>query len=86
MYSIREFLAFYSLFLVTSDQMMSLQGHFRSPEVMRRHFLSRLIPPASYSLVKSEMYSIREFSAFYIHFQVTSGKMTSLLGHFRSPV
>jgi len=31
------------------------------------------------------MYSIREFSAFYSHFQVTSGQMTSLPNHFRSP-
>jgi len=39
----------------------------------------------SYSLVGSELYSIREFSAFYSHFQVTSGQMTSLPRHFRSP-
>jgi len=31
------------------------------------------------------MYSIRQFSAFYSHFQVTSGEMTSLPGHFRLP-
>jgi len=30
------------------------------------------------------MYTIREFSAFYSHFQVTFGQMTSLPGHFRS--
>jgi len=42
-------------------------------------------PTASYSLVGSEMYSTPEFSAFYIDFQVTSGHMTSLPGHFRSP-
>jgi len=33
------------------------------------------------------MYSIRQFSAFYSHFQVTSGQMTSLgitSGHLRS--
>ena len=28
------------------------------------------------------MYSIRRFSALYSHFQVTSGQMTSLPGHF----
>ena len=28
------------------------------------------------------MYSVRQFSAFYSHFQVTSGQMTSLRGHF----
>jgi len=38
----------------------------------------------SYSLVGSEMYSIREFSAFYSHFQVASGQMTSLPGEFQS--
>jgi len=31
------------------------------------------------------MYSICQFSAFYRHFQVTSGQMTSLPDHFRSP-
>jgi len=31
------------------------------------------------------MYSIRHFSAFYSHFEVTTGQMTSLPGHFRSP-
>ena len=41
-------------------------------------------PSASYSLVGSEMYGIRQFSAFYNHFQVTSGQMTSLPGHFLS--
>jgi len=44
-----------------------------------------LPPPASYRLVKSETYSVRQFSAFYCHFQVTSGQITSLPGHFRSP-
>ena len=29
------------------------------------------------------MYTKPEFSAFYSHFQVTSGEMTSLPGHFR---
>jgi len=42
-----------------------------------------LPPPASYSLVESETYSIRQFSAFYSHFQVTPGQMTSLPGQFR---
>ena len=31
------------------------------------------------------MHSIREYLAFYSYFQVTSGEMTSLPGHFRSP-
>ena len=30
------------------------------------------------------MYSIPKFSAFYSHFQVTSGEMTLLPGHFGS--
>jgi len=85
-YSIREFSAFYSHFQVTSNQMTSLAGHFRPPEITSRHFLSRdCFIPASYSLVGSEMYSIRELSAFYSPFQVTSGQMTALANHFRSP-
>jgi len=44
-----------------------------------------LPPTASYNLVASEMYSKSEFSAFYIHFQVTSSQMKSLAGNFRSP-
>jgi len=136
--SIRQFSAFNSHFQVTSCQMTSLPGLFRSFEVTWRHFASShclllrttcrklnvqympvfgflqtlpgdlrsndvtfeslpvtwghmtsfsvtwLPPPASYSLVGSEMYSIRQFSAFS-HFQVTSGQMTSLPSHFQSP-
>jgi len=44
--------------------------------------VTSLPPPASYSLVGSEMYSLRQFSAFYSHFQVTSSQIMSLLGHF----
>jgi len=40
MCTIRGFSAFYSHFQVTSSQMMSLPGDFRSPEVTWRHFLS----------------------------------------------
>jgi len=40
---------------------------------------------ASYSLVGIEMYGTRQFPAFYSHFQVTSGQMTSLPDHFPSP-
>jgi len=39
MYSMREFSEFYSHLQVTSGQMMSLPGHFHSPDVMR-NFLS----------------------------------------------
>jgi len=41
MYSIRHFSVLYSNFQVTSTQMTSLPGHFQSPQVTCRHFLSR---------------------------------------------
>jgi len=41
------------------------------------------LPTDSYSFVGSEMHSTCQFSAFYSHFQVTSGEMTSLSDHFR---
>jgi len=41
MYIIREFLATYSNFQVTSGQMTSLLGNFWSPEITWRHFLLR---------------------------------------------
>jgi len=41
MYSIPQFSDFYSHFEVTSGQMTWHQGHFRSPDVTSRHFLSR---------------------------------------------
>jgi len=44
-----------------------------------------LPPPASYSLLRGEIYSICQFLAIYCHFQVSSGDMTSLPGHLRSP-
>ena len=44
-----------------------------------------LPPTTTYSLVGSETHIICEFSAFYSHFQVTFGQMTSLLGSFWSP-
>jgi len=57
-----------------------LPGDFRSNDVTsgslpvtwrRESFLIAWLPPtASYGLVGSEMYSIREFSAFYSHFQI----------------
>jgi len=64
---------------VTSGSLPVTWGHVTSFPV------TSLPPPASKSLVGSEMYCIRQFSAFYSHFQATSGKMTSLPGHFRSP-
>jgi len=85
MYRIRQFSAFYSHFQVTFSQMTSLPGHFPHLRPRERHFQSRDSPPAIHSLVGNEMLRIRPFSAFYRHFQVTSGQMTFLSGHFRSP-
>jgi len=73
-----------------------LQGNFRSNDVTSKSLpvtwghvttypATWLPPPTSYSLVKSEMYSIRQFPALYNRFQLTSGQTTSLPGHFRSP-
>jgi len=77
MCSTPEFSAFYSLFQVTS-----IKRHFR---VTLRHPGSRDVisshvtpPTVSYSLVASDMSSICNFSAFYSHFQITSGQTTSL--------
>jgi len=39
--------------------------------------------PESYSLVGSQKHNTLEILAFYSHFQVTSGQMTSLPGHLR---
>jgi len=125
-YIVREFLTYYTHFQVTSGQMTSLPGHYRSPEsrdiitchvtafacelqrcgkwnvqctwvigllqplagdfrVTSVHLRSLtsfpirwLLPRASYSLVGSEMYSVRVFLPIYRHFQVTSGHFTSL--------
>jgi len=83
--TVYEFSAFCSHFQVTSKQKTSLPGHFQSPEVVTSFSVTWLPPTASYSLVGSEMYSIREFSVLYNHFQVTSSQMTSLPGQLRSP-
>jgi len=64
---------------VTSGSLLVTWGYVTSFPVMW------LPPPANYSLVGSEMHSIRQFSAFYSHFQVTSGQMTSLPDRVRSP-
>jgi len=86
MYSIRQFLSLHSHFQLTSGQMTSLPGLFRSPVATWTSFpVTWLPPPAIYRLVGNEMYSIRQFSAFYSHFQETSGQLTYLPGHFRSP-
>jgi len=64
---------------VTSGSLPVTWGHVTTFPV------TWLPPPASYKLVGSEMYSTRQFSTFHSHFQATSGQMTSLPGHFRSP-
>jgi len=81
MYSIREF-----------GLLQPLPGEFRSNDVTSGHLshvtsfpVTCLPPTVIYGLVGSEKYTIREFSVFCSHFQVTSGEMTSLPGHFRSP-
>jgi len=64
---------------ITCESVPVTCGHVMS-------FLVMWFPPtASYTLVKSKMYSRREFSAFHSHFQVTSGLITSLPGHFQWP-
>jgi len=63
---------------VTSESLPVTWGHVTSYPV------TWLPLPARYSLVGSQMHSIRKFSIFYIHFQVTSGQMSSLPSHFRS--
>ena len=71
-----------------------LRGYFRSNDVnsgsppvtwgdVMSFAVMWLATPASYSLVGSEMYSVRQFSNFHRHFQVTSSQMTSLPGHVR---
>jgi len=63
-------------------------GHFRPPEFMWHHFLLRdwfLLRATAF--VWSQTHSVRQFCAFYSHFQVTSGEMTSLpvtSGHLSS--
>jgi len=87
MYSIREFSAFYSHFQVTSGQMTSLPGHFRSPEVTRRHFLPcdcLLMRATALQEMKRTVYaSFRPSTPTSTwpnqlrHFRVTSGHLRS---------
>jgi len=58
---------------VTSGSLSVTLGHVTSFSV------TWLPPPVSYSLVKSEMYSMCKFLAFYSHFQVTSVKWRHFL-------
>jgi len=75
----------YAQYTQVFSLLQQLPGDFRSNDVTSGHLKSLtsfpvtwLPPPASYSLVGSQTHSIRKFSAFYSHFQVTSGQMTSL--------
>jgi len=77
--------AFHSHFQVTSGQMTSLPGHFRSPEVTWRRFLSRDCLHLRATALQGVKCTVYTFSSFYSHFHVTSGQMTSLPGHFRLP-
>jgi len=75
---VRQFCAFYSHFQVTSVEMTSLavtSGHLSSCDVISSHGTAY---SWSYSLVLSQTHSVRQFSAFYSHFQVTSDELTSL--------
>ena len=63
---------------VTSGSLSVTCGHVTSFPV------TWLPPTVSYSLVKGKMHGIREFLDFYSDFQVASGQITSLPGHFRS--
>ena len=67
------------------------RSHYRvtSGHLMSRDVISCRVTASSSELqpLGNEMYSIRQFSALYSHFQVTSGQMTSLpvtSGHLRS--
>jgi len=88
MYSIRQFSAFYNLFQVTSGQMTTLPGHFPSPEVTWRFFLSRdclLLRATALYVVKCTVYAgfrpsiatSRWLPVKWRHFRVTSGLLRS---------
>jgi len=77
MYSIRVLLAFYNLFHVTSGQMTSLPVTWGP---MTSFPITWVPPPASYTLVKSEMHIVRKFLTYYTHLKVTFSQMTSLAG------
>ena len=84
MYSKLDFQALYSQFHVTFGQMTSLLGRFQSRR--SRDIISCYVAATSwsYSTYRSSNACKFEYFAFYSHFQVTSGKMTSLPSHFRS--
>jgi len=82
MHTICQVLAFYSHFQVISGQMTSVPVTWGCVTWFPVTWLPSSV---SYSLVKSQTHSIRQFSAFYSHFQVTTGQMTLLPGHFGSP-
>ena len=73
-YTIPQFLAFSCRFQVTSGEMMSIPGHFRSHSHVTTFPVTSLPPPASYSPVGAQTYTKPEVLAF---FQVTSGHVGS---------
>jgi len=80
-----QFSAFYSHFALISGQMTSPPGHFgqlRSRDVIYCHVIAS---SCELTPCRSPTPSIHQFSAFYSHFEVTSGQMTLLPGHFWSP-
>jgi len=79
MYSIRDLSALSSLFQVPSGQMTPLPRHFLTPEVVTSLPVTWLPPPASNSLVGSEIYGIRQF----LHLSTTSKWLPVKWRHFR---
>jgi len=86
MHIIHEFSPFYSYFQVTSAQVTSLPGQFRSPEVTWRRFLwcnCLLLRSTALLEVKCTVYA--SFWPYTATSRLLPVKMTSLSGHFRSP-
>jgi len=88
MYNIGQLSVFYNHFQVTSGQMTSPPGHFRSPEVTWRHSLSHdclLLRATALQEVKCTVYTSFRISTAtsrwlplkWRHFQVTSGHIKS---------
>ena len=60
--------------------MTSLPGHLGH---VTSFPFTGLPPPASYGPVGAQIYPELDLLTFYSHFQVTTGPMTSIPGHFR---
>ena len=80
----REFSAYYSHFKVICGEMNS---RVTSGRLSSRDVISYKVTVSSCELqpCRKRYAYYGEFLAFYSHFQVPSGQMTSLLGHFQSP-